>query len=142
MPLPEIGGVAPDVYGSRTEGRQTFGLVALIRAGLGQAVEGYAQLAAAKAALGDDLDYALVLPPAPEFELIRFLTADKGKWFYHVKKLRLMMWLCNPERNTMSCVVGAPRDRLLESHFLHGYHPLDSYVSTLLSKELMKDGDF
>lgn len=142
QPSSEIGGVRLDAHACRTEGRKTYDLVALVRSGLDQAPRWYAQLANIRATLGANADYALALPPVPEFQLIQFLTSDKGWWFYELKKVRFMMWLCNPGRNTVSCVVGGPRDRLFESYFLHGYHPIDPYISTLLSKELMKDEDF
>lgn len=131
-----------DIHAQRFEGNENFEIFGMVCTGLEQAADGYNRLAAIQITSGKEADYVLVMPPINEYPIIQFFTADKGKWFYEIKKLRFMMWLCNPERNTLSCIVGVPRDRLLGSYFLHGYHPIDQYISTLLSRELMKDGDF
>lgn len=137
-----IGFVQPDLHAKRPEGKKAHEVVAVVRASLEQAVEGYAQLAAIRASLGESADYALVLPPVNEFLLIQFLTNDKGRWFYEIKKLQFMMWLCNPDQEAMWCIVGGPRDRLFEHYFVYADQAIDPYIAMRLSKELMEDEDF
>lgn len=132
----------PDFHARRPDGKEVYDMVGIVHTSLGQVIEGYAQLAAVQDSLGDNADYALVLPPVKEFFLVQFLTAEKGKWFFEIKKHNFMMWICNPQQEAMWCIISWPRDQLLNNYFVHAERPFDSYIAMLLSRQLMENGDF
>ena len=142
LPLSRVGISHPDIQARRSEGKISFKIFGLVCTGLEQAADGYTRLAAMQTSLGKEADYVLVMPPINEYPVIQFLTAEKGKWFYEIKKLQFMMWVYNPERETMWCIVGGPKDTMLDNKFVFANRPIDPYIAMLLSKEMMKDDDF
>ncbi len=106
----------PDLVASRKTDGIRLDMVFIVGAGLNDAVRGFRHLAAAKLFCGDDLDYVLVLPPVSEHFLIEFLI-EKEDWFFPIKDQLLQLWLVNPEKETVDCLIGWPRDGSFKDHF-------------------------
>lgn len=116
LPDEPIGFMKPDLAACRTAGDKRFELIFAVREGINQAVEGLRDLAAAKCFRKDTLDYVLALPPVSEHYLIEFLI-EKEDWFFPIKDHLLQLWLVNPERETVDCLLGWPRDGDFKHYF-------------------------
>lgn len=115
-PPDPIGFMKPDLTASRVAGEKRYELVFVIREGINQAVEGLRELAAAKCFRKDTLDYVLALPPVSEHYLIEFLI-EKEDWYFPIKDHLFQLWLVNPEREKVDCLLGWPRDDDFKHYF-------------------------
>jgi len=115
-PAEPIGFMKPDLVASRTDGKKRYELIFVIREGINQALEGLRELAAAKCFQKDTLDYILALPPVSEHYLIEFLI-EKEDWYFPIKDHLLQLWLVNPEREKVDCLLGWPRDDDFKHYF-------------------------
>ena len=111
-----IGFMRPDLTARRSEGQKNFEMIFVVREGVNQAVEGFRELAAAKCFRKDVPDYVLALPPVSEHHLIEFLI-EKEDWFFPIKDHQLQLWLVNPERDKVDCLLGWPRDDQFKHYF-------------------------
>lgn len=111
-----IGFMKPDLVARKTVGEKRYELIFVVREGINQAVEGLRDLAAAKCFRKDAPDYVLALPPVSEHHLIEFLI-EKEDWFFPIKDHLLQLWLVNPERQTVDCLLGWPRDEEFKHYF-------------------------
>jgi len=111
-----IGFTLPDIHVQRKEDTKKHEIVGVIKKDMSEAMEGFRELAAAKCVLGDKVDYALILPPVSEFFFLAFLIRDE-EWWHTVKNHSFMMWLVNPEREKVDCLVGWPRDKKFGDYF-------------------------
>jgi len=115
-PPEPIGFMKPDLAARRKAGKQTYEIIFVVREEVNHAVEGLRELAAAKCFRRDSLDYVLVLPPVSEHYLIEFLI-EKEDWFFPVKDHLLQIWLINPEKEKVDCLIGWPRDDDFKHYF-------------------------
>ncbi|MHC1566682.1 MAG: hypothetical protein ACXQT5_04780 [Candidatus Syntropharchaeia archaeon] len=115
-----IGFVKPEIHAVRKEDNKKYEIVGVIKEGLEagkeKAVEGFRDLCAAKLILGDEVDYVLILPPTSEHLMIEFLV-EKEDWYYPIKNQGFMWWIVNPERETVSSILGWPRDEKFIDYF-------------------------
>lgn len=138
-----IGFVTPDIRARRQTEKRPFEIVGLVLEDLEQAVDGFAKLAAAKKHLGEQADYVLIFPPVSEFLMIEFLTFEKGKWYFEIKDENFVIWLCNPARDTVTCLVGFPQDNSFADYFANlGKMTFDMFIGTRLSRELLAEEEF
>ena len=117
QPVSEIGSIQPDFHARRQSESATYELIGIVRQSLDEAEDAFVKLTAIKAALGESVDYVLVLPPVSEYLTIELFTKEGGRLFYETKRQQFMIWLCNPERQTTTCLVGSTRDNLFNDYF-------------------------
>ena len=138
-PAEPIGFMKPDLVACRTEGKKRHELIFVIREGINQALEGLRELAAAKCFRKDTLDYVLALPPVSEHYLIEFLI-EKEDWFFPIKDHLFQLWLVNPERETVDCLIGWPRDDDFKHYFsnpnLAGFA---TYISNKATEKIIEE---
>jgi len=115
-PAEPIGFMKPDLAARREADGRTFEMIFVVREAISRAVEGLRELAAAKCFRKDSLDYVLVLPPVSEHHMIEFLI-EKEDWFFPIKDHLLQIWLVNPEREKVDCLIGWPRDDDFRHYF-------------------------
>ena len=111
-----FGFTLPDIHVKRQEGKKKYEIVGVIKRDISQALEGFRELAAAKCVLGKKVDYALILPPVSEYFFLSFLIREE-EWWFPIKDQSFMMWLVNPEREKVDCLVGWPRDKKFGDYF-------------------------
>lgn len=138
-PTEPIGFMKPDLTVFRKAEKKRHEMIFVIREGINQAVEGLRDLAAAKCFRKDSLDYVLVLPPVSEHYLIEFLI-EKEDWFFPIKDHLLQLWLVNPKRETVDCLIGWPRDDDFKHYFsnpnLAGFA---TYISNKAADKIMAE---
>lgn len=134
-----IGFMKPDLVASRRDSKKRHEMIFVVREGINQALEGLRELAAAKCFRKDTLDYVLALPPVSEHYLIEFLI-EKEDWFFPIKDHLLQLWLVNPERDKVDCLLGWPRDDDFKHYFsnpnLAGFA---TYISNKATEKLIKE---
>jgi hypothetical protein len=134
-----VGFVRPDVDAVKALGQQEYRLVATTRPRIEEALDGFRDLVALKYYLGKKCDYALVLPPVSEYAMIEFLL-DKGDWYYEIKKEGFMIWLCNPDQETVSCIIGWPLYEELKDFFANpSVANFDRYIAQMAGQKLMEE---
>ena len=111
-----IGFMKPDIVAQRKEGKIKDRIIFVVRGGINEAVEGFRELAAAKCFRQNTLDYVLALPPVSEHYLIEFLI-EKEEWFFPIKDHLFQLWLVNPEKEKVDCLLGWPRNDDLKHYF-------------------------
>jgi hypothetical protein len=111
-----LGFMKPDLAAHRALGQPRYEMIFVVREGINQAVEGFRELAAAKCFRKDSLDYVLVLPPVSEHHLIEFLT-EREDWFFPIQDQLFQLWLANPDREKVDCLLGWPRDEDFKHYF-------------------------
>ncbi len=116
QPSDPIGFMKPDLTVRRKAGERVHEMIFVVREEINQAVEGLRELAAAKCFRRDTLDYVLILPPVSEHYMIEFLI-EKEDWFFPIKDHLLQLWLVNPEREKVDCLIGWPRDDDFKHYF-------------------------
>ena len=116
VPPEPVGFMKPDLAASRASEKKRFDMIFVVREGINQAVAGLRELAAAKCFRKDTMDYVLVLPPVSEHYLIEFLI-EKEDWFFPIKDHLFQLWLVNPEREKVDCLMGWPRDDDFKHYF-------------------------
>lgn len=109
--------VKPDFYAIRKESNTTHRIAGIVRRDMREAASGIAPLDKIKNDLGEKVDYVLALPPINERYLIDFMCEEDYRWFKKIEKERYMIWLCNPDENSVWSAFGAPRDRLINEYF-------------------------
>ena len=140
QPPSPIGSTQPDFHAKRQVGEKVFEIVGLISPSLLEGMpEMMAKIRAMKAILGDKVDYVLVFPPISERRLLDFLRDNKGEWYFKIQGEDLMLWLCNPEQETMWCLMGSPRDKLFHDYFVMPKLNIDAVIGAQLSRELMEE---
>ncbi len=134
-----IGFMKPDVSASRTDGSKRYDMIFVVLEEINQAVKGLRELAAAKCFRKDNIDYVLALPPVSEHYLIEFLV-EKEDWFFPIKDHLFQIWLVNPEREKVDCLIGWPRDNEFEHYFsnpnLAGF---TSYIGNKAAQKIMAE---
>ena len=120
LPTSYVGFVRPDFHARRKTEKKGYEIVGIVCQHFDAALEGLTRLSAARAALGDDADYVLVLPPVSEFLMLEFFRSEDGRWFREIKHQQLMVWLANPAEEFVWCIIGGPLDRSLEGYFAFG----------------------
>jgi hypothetical protein len=115
-PSDPVGFMKPDLTARKKTGKTTHEMIFVVREGLNQALEGLRELAAAKCFRRDALDYVLILPPVSEHYMIEFLI-EKEDWFFPIKDHLLQIWLVNPEREKVDCLIGWPKDDDFKHYF-------------------------
>ncbi len=140
--LPEprpVGFMMPDLVAVRSEGQRRFEVLFVLGEGINSAVRGFRELAAAKCFRKDSADYVLALPPVSEHYLIEFLI-EKEEWFFPIKDQQLQLWLVNPEREKVDCLLGWPRDDRFRHYFsnprLAGFA---GYIANKATEKLLKE---
>lgn len=125
-----IGFCQPEVQAKRVSEVKTWELVLVIVEDVEQLAAALRDLMAIKCVLGKSCEYVAVLPPVSEYKLIEFFTGDED-WHYELKKQSFMLWLVNPERESVCCLMGAPTDNTLQNYFVP--YPaavsFDAYIS-------------
>jgi len=111
-----IGFTLPDIHVKKKEGKEKYEIIGVVKKDLSQAMEGFRELAAVRCVLGNKVDYALILPPVSEYFFLAFLIREE-EWWFTVKDHSFMMWLVNPEREKVDCLVGWPKDKKFENYF-------------------------
>jgi hypothetical protein len=115
-PQKPIGFMRPDLIALRTVEKKRYEIIFIVRKGINEAVEGFRQLAAAKCFRKDTPDYVLALPPVSEHFLIELLI-EQEEWFFPIKDHLLQLWLVNPEKEKVDCLLGWPRDDVFKHYF-------------------------
>jgi len=129
LPNDPIGFVKPAFRVRREWGQQSNEILGVARPGLRRALDGLVYLAAAREALGDSVEYALLLPPIHEFHLIEFLQGNDDWISREIKKRGFMFWMYNPVEDALMSFTGSSRDPIF------GMSPL---MPGLLTRELLK----
>ncbi len=134
-----IGFMKPDLIASRKDDKKRYEMIFVVKEGINQAVEGLRELAAAKCFRKDVPDYVLVLPPVSEHFLIEFLI-EKEDWFFPIKDHLFQIWLVNPEKEKVDCLIGWPRDDDFKHYFsnpnLAGFA---TYISNKATDKIMAE---
>jgi hypothetical protein len=139
VPADPIGFMKPDIKASRVVGTTRYEMIFVVREAVNQAVEGLRELACAKCFRKDSLDYVLALPPVSEHYLIEFLI-EKEDWFFPIKDHLFQIWLLNPGREKVDCLLGWPRDNDLGHYFsnpqLSGFA---TYIANKAANKIMAE---
>lgn len=134
-----VGFMMPDLWAVRTEDGRKFEVLFVLGEGMNSAVRGFRHLAAAKCFRKDSVDYVLALPPVSEHHLIEFLI-EKEEWFFPIKDQQFQLWLVNPEREKVDCLLGWPRDDRFRHYFsnprLAGFA---GYIANKATEKLLKE---
>lgn len=130
----------PDFHGKRQTENTHYEIMGTACQNIQDAPNGLAKLKAVKAITTTEADYVLAFPPLSEYSMIDFLTSKRGRSYSDIKQERFMVWLCNPERETTTCLVGGPQDALLNQHFVKmGMMSFDAFIAMRLSHVLLTD---
>ncbi len=116
VPEKPVGFMKPDIAAVNKEGKVKDEIIFVVREGVNEAVEGFRELAAAKCFRQNNIDYVLALPPVSEHYLIEFLI-EQEEWFYPIKDHLLQLWLVNPEKEKVDCLIGWPRNDDFKHYF-------------------------
>ncbi len=134
-----IGFVMPDLIATRESEGVRYEMVFVVGAGVNDAVRGFRHLAAAKLFCSRDRDYVLVLPPVSEHFLIEFLI-EKEDWFFPIKDQLFQLWLVNPEKETVDCLIGWPRDEIFKDHFSNPVlAEFAAYIANKAGEKMMRE---
>mgnify|MGYP001029267917 CR=1 FL=1 len=139
QPLSPIGSVQPDFHAKREAGATVYEIVGLVGHSLNDVADLFAKLAAMKRIHSERVDYVLVLPPVSERRLLDFLSDNKGEWYSDIKQEQFMFWLCNPQQETVWCILGSPKDNLFNDYFVLSKLSLDSALGMRFSRELLEE---
>lgn len=134
-----IGATLPDFIANRRDEKVTYRVVGMVAHRLDEVADKFAKLTYIKSVLGSAADYVIVLPPISERPLIKFLSSDKGKWYFSFKTEQFMAWLCNPEKETVWCILGSPQDKLFDNYFAFPNVSFDIMIGTRLSQEFPEE---
>jgi hypothetical protein len=138
-PPQAAGFMMPDLTAIRVCPDRRYEMLFVIREGINQAVAGFRELAAARCFRKDAPDYVLALPPVSEHHLIEFLT-EKEDWYFPIKDQMFQLWLVNPERDKVDCLIGWPRDDDFRHYFatptLAGF---SGYIANKAARKIMSE---
>ena len=113
-----IGFVRPTLHAKRQIDETTHEIIAVSRQNISEALDGLSTLLSFKAVAGDAHDYAVLFPPLNEFQFLEFFREDNGRWLRQINEHRLMMWMCNPDNETVWCLAGEPKDKTFKDYFI------------------------
>jgi len=113
-----IGFVRPALHGKKQTGETTHEIIAVSRQNIPEALDGLSTLLSLKAVAGDDIDYAVLFPPLNEYQFLEFFREHNGRWLLQINEYRLMMWMCNPDNETVWCLAGEPKDTTFKDYFI------------------------
>ena len=116
LPEKPIGFMKPDILAKHKDEKKKDEIIFVAREKVSEAVEGFRELAAAKCFRQNSIDYVLALPPVSEHYLIEFLI-EKEDWFFPIKDNLFQIWLVNPEKDKVDCLIGWPRNDDLRHYF-------------------------
>lgn len=138
--LSHTGQIQPDFHAKRQVGEVTHEIAGIVCPDISHALEALARLKGIKAAIGKEADYTLLFPPVSEYSMIDFLTSDRGKRYFDIKQERFMVWICNPERETTTCLIGGPQDSMLNQFFVKlGTMSFDALLIMRLSHVIIEE---
>lgn len=129
-----LGLVQPDIHAQRKDAGRTYDMVVTGAQHTEAAPGALTRLAAASTALGPGADYVLVMPPISEYLLLDFLREDRGRWYFAMKELKMMLWLANPDEEFTWCLVGEPQDRVFRGFFAAGKISVDFVLGRELTQ--------
>jgi len=139
VPSEPVGFMKPDLAARRQADKKRYEMIFVVREGLSQAVEGFRELAAAKCFRGNAIDYVLALPPVSEHYLIEFLI-EQEDWFFPIKDHLLQLWLVNPEREKIDCLMGWPRDNDFKHYFANpNLAGFATYIGNKAAQKMMDE---
>ena len=111
---PSVNPVKPEFYAGRCD----YKVTGVVRHSVKEIADGLADLRKIKNVMGDVVDYVLALPPVHELWLHEFFASREGiKWFSTIRDERLLIWLCNPEKELVSSLFNSPRDKRFQDYF-------------------------
>lgn len=119
LPNDYVGFFKPSIR-ARREIRpgHTNEILAVVRPNLRKAADGFVYLSAARAILGDSVEYACILPPINEHLLLDWLREDGGRMSKLLDANRFMFWMYNPAEDAIMSFVGRSTDPLFGLSFL------------------------
>ncbi|MFO7962291.1 MAG: hypothetical protein R6U50_00070 [Desulfobacterales bacterium] len=139
VPEKPIGFMKPDIRAVRKNNKIKDEIIFVVREGVNDAVEGFRELAAAKCFRQNTIDYVLALPPVSEHYLIEFLI-DKEEWFFPVKDHLFQLWLVNPEKEKVDCLIGWPRNEEFKHYFSNpNMVGFSGFIANKATKRLISD---
>lgn len=140
LPPSDSGQIQPDFLAGRQAADATYELAGIACQNIDDASDGLIRLKEIKDVIGVEADYVLVSPPLSEYFMIEFLTSEGGKRYFNIKDERFMVWICNPERETTTCLIGGPRDAVLSEYFVKlGIVSFDTFIGMRLSQMIMAE---
>jgi len=140
QPVPNTCRVRPDFLARRQTADVMYEIAGIVCQNFDEASDGLTELKRVKNDIGKQADYVLVFPPLSEYYMIEFLTSDKGKRYYDIKQERFMVWICNPERETTTCLIGGPQDDGMNRYFVNlGMMSFDAYIHMRLSQVILEE---
>lgn len=116
LPEKPVGFMKPDIVARHRDLKKKDEIIFVVRETVSEAVEGFRELAAAKCFRGNAIDYVLALPPVSEHYIIEFLI-EKEDWFFPIKDNLFQIWLVNPEKDKVDCLIGWPRNEDMKHYF-------------------------
>lgn len=135
----DINSTPPDFVASRQTEKVTYRIVGMVAQRLDEVANKFEKLIELETTFGSVADYVVVLPPVSERPLIEFLSRDEGEWYHRFKTEQFMAWLCNPEKETMWCILGSPQDKLFDSYFAFPNASFDIMIGMKLSQEFPEE---
>lgn len=131
----------PDFHARRQAANACYEVIGVVCPGLDEAPAALDKLRVVKNALGENPDYVLVFPPVSEYFMIEFMIGEQGKWYFSIKDDQFMVWLCNPDLETTTCLIGAPRDKMFEHYFVNAGKMIsfDGFINMRLSQMIMAE---
>ena len=113
-----MGFVRPALHAKRRGEDFSHEIVGVTRQNVDEARDGLTDLLSIQAVTESVFDYALLTPPLNEYQFLEFFREDNGRWLRQINESRLMMWMCNPDKETVWCLAGEPRDKTFEDYFI------------------------
>lgn len=140
MLLPaECSGAVVDFSAIRQENtfvNQIVGMVSLSVEGI---QGGLQELMETKGKFGGNAEYTIVLQPVTDSMLLDTFKANDGKLYCDLNEEGIMVWVCFPKEEGLSCFLGESRDRVLQGSFkikgLIGDHILRAQLNNVLFAE-------
>jgi len=113
-----IGFVRPVLHAKRKTDEATHEIIGVARQNTDEACDGLGDLLSIQAVAGNTPDYALLTPPLNEYQFLEFFREDNGRWLRQINESHLMMWMCDPDKETVWCLAGEPKDKTFEDYFI------------------------
>lgn len=130
LPDEFVGFVKPTFRARREWAGRSNEILAVVRPGIKKALDGFVYLSAAREALGDKVEYALVLPPINEYVLLEFLREDGGRMDREINARHFMLWMYNPAEDAIMSFVGGSSDPVFRGSIL-----LPGFISMRMIKQ-------
>ena len=133
------GFIRPALHARRETGDATHEIIAVTRQNIPEALDGLGALLSLKAAAGDAHDYAVLFPPLNEYQFLEFFREENGRWLRQISEHRLMMWMCNPDDETVWCLAGEPKDKGFEDFFLLSRTGAGNVLNFIRAPQILQD---